>query len=404
MIVSFVYGEIKMTNTEFTAGEQQVIDGLNAAGLDKEKAKGFLFHASALSDESGWANGGLYNPTEIVGEARHFRNFNLSYLVPIVEAIKANGDPARVHEVLHCFDVGFGAAELVQHIAKDHKAQEKLGIPPGSLTDDHIHAALLAGIGHDIILSFHLNGINDTTPEALLEARVTSETALKFKGSAQYLKDVIGDDLRGAVAIDRYGTSFPERVRKLAVDSLLNGSDLPTIGEKANLLGKFNPYKVLDAIWYHDGNYPIRGHAEADALVGDRLRLFKEGRVGLDVVAAGVKKLLGYTEQDSQWQERSSKADLAYLTKMVTKKAGAFIEAIHGTPTYFFVVDHLASLHRSIRTLESPAFWAGVDKMPLVMKDLEGTPEVRAALGGQIDTLHQRYEEVQQYRPKGDAK
>ena len=366
-------------------------------------------------------------PREIVGKVKEY-GIDANHLVPLVNLIQRNGDRARAHELLHCFDVGFGAAELVQHIANDPQAQEKLGILPGSLNEDHIRAALLAGLGHDIILSFRGSTIETTTPESLLEALVTPEAAAKFKGNAQYLKDVIGDDLRGAIVIDTYSTSFPESVRVLAVNSLLNGSDLPTIGKETNLWSKFNPYKVLDALWYNDGNYPIRGHAEADMLVGDRLSLFNRQKVNADIVVAGVKKLLGYTEQDLQqldfpngpsdtdpstmaiWQLRGipvkSWGVSTYLKNIVAKKAGAFLDTIEGTQTYDFVVYDLASRGRGECAVRSPAFWAGVDKMPKIIGNLQES----GVCGGpfetikDIETLSRRYEEVQQYRPKGDVK
>ncbi len=349
-----------------------------------------------FGNEPSFIDGGLYSVSDL---AERSTALGMADSVGgVLGAAASSVAQGRTHELLHCFDVGFGAAALVKNIREDGNAQRKLGLSDDALTDDAVRSAFLAGLFHDIILSYDGSRLEGATPESTIEAVVTPTAAATFQGKAQYIKDAVGDDLRGALVLKASSSHLNPGVCRAAVQLLLSGSDIKLREEPQSAFGRLNPYKVLDAIWYHDGNYPIRGHAEADALVGDRLRLFKEGRVGIEVVEAGIKKLLGYTEQDPRWAERSERPDAEYLVRMVKKKAGTFLDDVAGTDTYAFVVDGLASQRRSKRTLRSPAFWAGVDMMPCVIAQLKGNAQLRASSGEAIDILQQRYDEVQQYR------
>ena len=312
-------------------------------------------------------------------------------------------DPARVHQFMHCFDVAVGSEELYIQVMTDKKARTALRIPPGAAVRESsgMEAAFLAGLGHDIILGFKGDAIAQAIPEREVLRRVQKSEREKFEGKAQYIKDAIGDDLRGAIVLAGLKTHrfFPNGVPdswEYACQELEAGSDLQVTTKTRKSLGQFSLYKILDAIWYHDGNWPIRGYAEADALIGDRVRLFKAGAVPLEVVGAGIHKLLGYTEYDPTWAERSAKADVPYLQRMIEKKAGPFLQAIAETPTYDFVVEDLSHQGRSFRTLRSPAFRAGVELMPEVLQRASRHQEIREAYGHDLDTLMLRYEQAKQ--------
>jgi len=361
-----------------------------------------------LDTEKGMKNGGWYTPDELVEEVRKYdlEDVTSQLIYPIKWCIDEN----RTHELIHCFDVGLGAAELVKQVSQDSKANEKLGIP--QLTPDYTKSAFLSGLFHDMILGFKGKEIERAITEKDLIKIVEKKEVSKFQGKAQYIKDVIGDDLRGAILLDKamwlrgfdrdLFSGQDTYVGGTAVHSLFNGSNLEVNSNlrlaRKCILGEFGSYKILDAIWYHDGNYPIRGYAEADAIVGDRIKLFQEGQVEIDVVEAGIKKLMTYTEQDPEWAERSKKTDAEYLTKIIDKKVGPFMQAISGTPTYDFVVDSLAARRRGHKTLKSPAFWMGVDKMSDVIDQLREVKELKDRFGPEIDLLDQRYEEIQQYK------
>lgn len=346
--------------------------------------------------EIGISQGGWYTTQEVASRTV----FGLSHAISPVDVVARFHDPARVHEFIHCLDVGFGAMELMLQIIKDPQARERLSFPEEIDGTAASRAAFISGVGHDVSLSLRGDALPEVTPEQTIVQRIDAREVPKVVGKAQYHKDPVGDDLRGALilvglysAAHRRGTA-PSGWQE-AVSDLEAGSDLKVNRETPRLLGRFSPYKVLDAIWYHDGNFPIRGYAEADLLVGDRIKLWEEGKVSLEVVGAGIQKLLGYTLIDERWAERSTKADPAYLEKMITKKAGPFLQAIEGTPTYDFIVDDLCHRGRSFRTLRSPAFLRGVEQMPKVLHRAYGHQEVCDAYGADLDTLTRRYEEAQ---------
>ena len=351
-----------------------------------------------LGEEKG-ANNGFYTPEEITTRLATLPSPSLVDSVNLIFSgeIGSSTTPSRVHEALHCFDVGFGAAELVQQIANDGKAQTALGVSPELFTSEYIQAVFLSGLFHDISLALTGESLPVLMTNDVIKQYADPSEHHKFEGLSQVHKDAIGDDLRGAILLERYAR-IPDETRNIAAKALLAGSDLKA-RDGATPLGNFNPYKVLDAVWYHDGNYPTRGHAEADQLVGDRVELFDKGQADVAFVGKGVKKLMTYTEEDLAWETRDHTPDAAYLEKVVKKKAGDFLEVIRGTLTYDFVVSCLAARQRGSRTLQSPAFWRGVDMMGRNIKDLERRPELKAAFAEQIDTLYERLGRVQVYRP-----
>ncbi len=351
-----------------------------------------------LDQEIGFAKGGWYSPTEILQRVQELGVEEVT--AAAVDRAARYYDLARVHELLHCLDVGFGSAELVRQLAHDPQAQQKIGYTfphqEDSLPEQQV--AFLSGLFHDIIVGYQGNTITKTSPEREIIGFIAPAEEKKVKGKPQYIKDAIGDDLRGAIQLYWCGQRIPAWLAVRAGDELLAGSDLKVLGEPKKLLGQFSPYKILDAIWYHDGNYPLRGFAEADAILGDRVRLYEQQQVPLEVIGAGIQKLLGYTEVDPQWEERSTKPDAAYLEKMVTKKAGPFLQAIAGTSTYDFVREDLSSRGRGKRTLVSPAFWRGVDLMPVALEQARADNEVNNAFSHELATLQQRLQHLEQYR------
>ena len=352
-----------------------------------------------IDQEQGFAQGGWYSPAEILHRVQELNVEEITDAA-IGRAIEYY-DPARTHELLHCVDVGFGAAELVQQIAHDKQAQQKIGVnfPHEEDSTPEQQIAFLSGLFHDIILGYRGNTLESTTPEKDILGLIPPEEEAKVKGKPQYIKDAVGDDLRGALQLYRCGQVIPGWLAMHAGEELLAGSDIPVAGKaKKKLLDQFSPYKILDAIWYHDGNYPLRGFAEADAILGDRVRLYEQQRIPLEVVGAGIQKLLGYTELDSQWEERSTKPDSAYLEKIVTKKAGPFVQAIAGTRTYQFLIEDLSSRGRGKRTVVSPAFWKGVDLMPAVLEQAQAHNDINEAFKDECSTLYQRLQQIQQYR------
>lgn len=348
--------------------------------------------------EKGWKHDGLYTSTEIVERVEEYGLVQPigSFLRYLVDNDLGN-EGKQAHEVLHCFDVGLGAAALTRQIAEDGEAQHKLGLD--EVTEEDVQAALLSGVLHDMALAFGTSALPVVTPLDAIAALVAPEEVAKFSGKTQFAKDVIGDDLRGAVLLDRYGGAFSEGVRGKAYADLLAGADLTVRSGGHVLLNTVSPYKVLDALWYHDGNLPVRGFAEAYPLVYDRAKLFLEGRINQEELQRGIKKLLAYTEEDPAWEQRDTAVDVPYLEKMVKKKAGDFMELVKGTQTYQFVVDELAAQGRGKRTLNSPVFCVGVDAMQETLSVLD-----RAISSDEetLRTLHSRYERVcelvQQYR------
>ncbi|MFH1053397.1 MAG: hypothetical protein V1740_03180 [Candidatus Woesearchaeota archaeon] len=378
-----------------------------------------MFEELGLQDEIGYEKGGFWTPDELL---ETLESISVSEDVKglwkhLAKNIETEG---RAHELIHCLDVAFGSHDLTHQFLSDSKAKEQ--VLAGSETDYKPFDAFFSGIYHDISLAFKRYKISSIISTRILTQLLDHQEQPKvidelWQVRPQYNKDPIGDDLRGyrflkesaAFMIDPLGGMLNPKFIKACYE-LLKGSDLRLNQESQEflendltLLGRFSPYKILDAVWYHDGNFPIRGFAEADAIVGDRLALFEQGRVNSDVVLAGIDKLLGYTESDPQWEERSRNPDVEYLRKKVAKKAGPFMEAVEGTETFDYLVEELASQGRGFRTINSPAFWRGVDLGPGVLKRALENPQLRNLVQPQIEELQKRYEAVEQYKP-GDLK
>lgn len=346
--------------------------------------------------EKGWTNGGLYTPAEIRGRLDTFDA--REPVTRLLEGLEEYVDPARDHEILHCFDVGFGAAALTRQIASDSEAMGRLGI--GEITENHIRQALYTGLAHDAALAIDANHLPKATPWG----EIALQTGLNFRSRLarpQYAKDDIGDDLRGAILL-RDNLVGAGCIAYDATSDLLAGSDCQVhhVEQPRKLLGSVSPYKVLDAIWYHDGNWPVRGVAEGYALVGDRVELFKEGCVDEAVVIAGIEKLLKYTDPDPEWLQRDTKVDVPYLERWVAKKAGPFMQVIKGTQTYDFVVEELAAQGRGMRTVRSPAFHRGVDAMfnaHLLLLEVtipKSGLKLDPSVNPKVEALYQRWQEA----------
>lgn len=353
---------------------------------------------------------GWYTPADLRPGLGANRYDELAILLePLVPLLDVDG---RGHELIHCLDVGIGAKTLATTAWTDTVL---LSRHPELTTDLDIvrtaaNGAFYSGVFHDLVLAVRGDLIDAAIPEREIEMLVHPDAHGEFKGKAQYLKDAVGDDLRGEILLrsavhntlslgEDFSSEFHKRIMQ-ARQHLWEGADLPLRHPAPKSAFGFNPYKVLDAIWYHDGNSPIRGHAETDALIGDRLTLYESEKVPIDVVGAGIDKILGYTAPDPKWEARQTSNDMELLQQIIRKKAGIDLTDLSGTQTYDLIVNDLARRDRAQRTINSPAFWRGVDKMPWVIRRLEDHAELREQFGPKIDELHRRYEAVQQYRPR----
>ncbi|MBI4152924.1 hypothetical protein HY497_00230 [Candidatus Woesearchaeota archaeon] len=361
-----------------------------------------------IGKETGLEKGGFWTPDQLY-EA--FEYFNLGILgetytlgdelASLFGRIADHVDSTRAHELLHCATIALDSAELVRHIASDEKALDKIGVPRDTVarrdmlvTPQHANASAVAGIFHDLALSLRQDALERTTNSSLFG----TYSPQGFAGP-QFAKDQVGDDFRGAVLLDRYHEGVFGITMELARGALLSESDVPAHeGLARKQLGNYNPYKVQDAVAYHDGNYPVRGCAEVDMLVGDRVKLYLAGQIDEATVGKGIKKAMTYTEEDPAWEERGRKTDVDYLVKMVNKKAPGFIDAIRGTQTFDFLVAQ-AARQRGMQTVNSPAYWAGVAEMRPALKALEGVTELAGKYGREVETLYKRLERLEQLKP-----
>ena len=363
---------------------------------------GEIVESLVLQDEKGLAQGGWWNSRDIQMLPHRLVALAEQALAPFTDYVEVDG---RVHEVIHCLDVALGSYQLGEEI-------NRCGITLPCLSDNAVcYGGLppfLSGLFHDLSLGFKANRLSDVTPIGDIGEVIEGSVDLE---DPQYNKDMIGYDLRGAILLRKLRKFFQnpsdpldESTIVVATEDLLRGSDLPVRPEIFQFPPRFLLYKVLDAVWYHDGNYPIRGHAEADMLVGDRVSLFEEGKVPIEAVADGIRKLLTYTEIDPAWETRSHAVDYEYLRKIVDKKTkgplfDGFLTTYEGTSVHDYVVNELASQGRSLRCINSPAFWRGVDKMPRVLEGVATNNVLYQEFREQIATLQGRYVEAEQLRP-----
>ncbi|MEK6868217.1 MAG: hypothetical protein AABX98_05345 [Nanoarchaeota archaeon] len=353
-----------------------------------EKTIKQVLEESELRREIGWENGGLYTPDELTVGVQSYGMEN--ELTQLVDRLISMSKIDRGHEILHCFDVGFGAAKLTKQIAQDGGAMQALGIE--NVSEDHIKAAFITGLLHDAMLSMSNDALRKNILKQDIVALVKQSEVPKFARIVPYGKDAVGDDLRGVVLLEKYGQAISKKVRTLARADLLAGADLQVTAGAMELVGAVSPYKVLDAVWYHDGNFPVRGMAEAAIVLGDRVTLYRAEKLSIGHVIAGIDKLLSYTEEDPNWEKRETQVDVPYLEKMIAKKAGPFMKRIIGTKTYDFVVEELAAQQRGLRTVQSVAFRNGIHEAGLILQ------EARELFTGdnakKIEILQGRYETV----------
>src|SRR3989338_4956631 len=222
-------------------------------------------------------------------------------VLPLIKLVEQYKNVGAGHEVLHCFDVAKGSVELLKELQDAGIAEDKY-FP--HTTED----AFLAGVLHDLGLALKPEAF-----EEILGFRVALEDMIKrehhyvLTGGGNpdkplYNKGPVEDDLFGAALLSVSGLGLRNDVRT----ALLSSLDAKT---KAKLTVQTNDLpqlpKVLDAIWYADGNLPLRGHAEAAMLVGDRMSFYEQGRLTSVDIKQGVDKLLGYTVLEDGWEERS---------------------------------------------------------------------------------------------------
>ena len=315
-------------------------------------------------------------------------------VLPLIKLVEQYKNVGAGHEVLHCFDVAKGSVELLKELQDAGIAEDKY-FP--HTTED----AFLAGVLHDLGLALKPEAFEEILGFRLaLEDMIKREHHYVLTGGGNpdkplYNKGPVEDDLFGAALLSVSGLGLRNDVRT----ALLSSLDAKT---KAKLTVQTNDLpqlpKVLDAIWYHDGNLPIRGHAEAAMLVGDRLSFYEQGRLTSVDIKQGVDKLLGYTVLEDGWEERSTKTDPAYMEKWIDKKAPGFVALVRGTRVYDFLVEDLVPRGRSVKTMSSPAFWRAVDAMNYVVEQLDQNTLLKEAIGTDtIRELHKRYHQVQQF-------
>lgn len=353
-------------------------------------------NALMLGNEEGWVRGGFYGSDELEAMTRRYSHPRV--LRPLVHLLREYASLLNTHEILHCFDVGKGAAELAEKLqefntGKDHFNSVHPYFPQNP------EDAFLAGVFHDIALAFTPEMFTDPALRLGLAELVKDEAQKRvFTDGVLYNKGPVEDDVFGAALLGRVGLGTRTDLRT-AVISALSAEEQQGLAVPAKPISML--HKVLDGIWYHDGNNPVRGFAEAYMLVGDRLGLYGTGQVDARVIGQGLKKLLTYTASEEgrpadDWKLRGRSTDIFYLERMVEKKAPGFIAAVKDTPVYDFIVDDLACRRRGERTLQSQAFRRAVDEMPKLLKTLEGKHELKKVFTQQIDELYRRHAVVQE--------
>jgi len=347
--------------------------------MNKKNEAISLLNQIGFENEKGWSNNGFYTSTEV---ANMMDKYGVTQaLMPTLKLLVEHGSPAGMgHEAIHCFDVADGSAELV-------KILDESGVSPDVYFPHDTETAFLAGVFHDIVLGLKRESLETAIPREALETLVTPEHAITF-GNVVYLKGPIEDDLFGAAMLDVCDLGDNKELQK-AVISAAKGKQIVVPTTSSTLL-----QKVLDGIWYHDGNYPIRGFAEAEMIIGQRLPLYREGLVDDAVMEQGLRKILGYVEIESDWCERSQKTDIAYLKKYLAKKAPGFLDAIKGTKAYDFVIEDLVPRQRSLRTLDSPAFAIGVDESKKLVESLQKNKELMSKHRELVEELLHKYDNV----------
>tara|TARA_Y100000310_G_scaffold338648_1_gene428888 strand:+ start:1917 stop:3098 length:1182 start_codon:yes stop_codon:yes gene_type:complete len=327
--------------------------------------------------------------------------FTAKELAQVLSSIEGSIDKARAHELQHCINVGVDSKNLVDAIFTEPDAWRIISGEDLPSTEEQRHisrGALYAGVLHDLFLTLKGSDLSKVTPVANLD-----RIARNYKSDSQLplmIKDT-DDDVAGAVLALEYLP--PSEARDYAVAMLLAGSDSDVILPVNTKSKPFPFHKVQDAIWYHDGNYPIRGHAESEAIIGDRIKLFEEGKVSIELVEAGVTKILDYTMPDLNWHNRDHTEDREYVGKHIDKKTHTpgLVQKMIDADVYASTIGKFTAQGRSARSLQSPAFWNGVDEMPDVISRLDANPAFRESFGHKIDHLTERYEMAQTIRPRG---
>ncbi|MBI3033006.1 hypothetical protein HYY69_06030 [Candidatus Woesearchaeota archaeon] len=347
-----------------------------------------------LAHELGWDRGEFYSPSELEAMTRKYSDPRVLY--GLLDLLQQHGNPYSMHEVLHCFDVGKSAAELAEKLQEFNtpirQANNYFPLDPED--------AFLAGVFHDIALAFKPTVFEDQALRVGLAELVKSEAQkTAFLDGVLYNKGAVEDDVFGRALLGKVGLS-DRRDLGIAVVSALPLEEQRQLAVSAVSIPML--HKVLDGLWYHDGNNPVRGFAEACMLVGDRLPLYDAGKINAQVVAQGVKKLLTYTEPEEGWKQRGAKTDILYMEKMVEKKAPGFIASVKGTPVYDFMVEDLACRQRGERSLQSPSFMIPFVNFPNVLGLVEQRQELKQRLSSKLDELYQRHQSLRDAINQGD--
>lgn len=328
--------------------------------------------------EKGWEMDGFYTPTEALELMKKYSV--ITQLLPTLRFVDEHIANGSGHETIHCFDVARGAAELV-------KVLDESGVDPKHYFPHNPETAFIAGVYHDIVLALKRESLETAIPRNILERLVTPQHASTF-GDVVYLKGPIEDDLLGAAMLEVCNLGDNLALRTAVISA---AKDVPLVVPTTNatLL-----QKVLDGIWYHDGNYPLRGFAEGEMILGQRLPLYEQGMLSDEIMLQGIKKVLGYINIEDGWEERSRRTDIAYLEKILGKKAPGFLDAIRGTRAYDFVVEDLVPRERSMRTLDSPAFLNGISVSRLTIEELQCNNRLMRIYRQEIEGLAERYRHV----------
>ena len=343
-----------------------------------------LLDKIGFEKEHGLSNNGFYKSAEVVSMMESYGVTQA--LMPTLKVLAEHGSPTTMgHEAIHCFDVADGSAELA-------KVMDEAGISTESYFPHDPVTAFMAGVFHDIILGFRQESLETAIPREMVAALVTPEESARW-GDVVYLKGPIADDILGAALLDVCELGDRADLKK-AVISAATGPELAVPYTNAPLI-----QKVLDGIWFHDGNYPTRGCGEVEMILGQRLPLYREGKLSAEIMEQGIGKVLGYMEVPDGWEKRSRTTDIAYLEKKLNKKAPGFLDAVKGTRVYDFIVEDIVPRGRSFRALNSPAFWRGVDASASIIQDLIQEESLMKKYGQKIKQLEQVYKAtVQTYR------
>jgi hypothetical protein len=177
--------------------------------------------------------------------------YALNAMVPLIEP------RGRAHELVHCIDIAFGSQELYKQILQHEQKNPIFGLSEKHYDPKHAVAIFMTGLLHDIVLGIPQqnlqNEVSGTINNFVQIPNQVNQTVFYNKGP-------IEDEAFGAVIAHQLIKDLYSQ--EVVVSSFLKEQGLTSKRNVENVIPGFNVEKVIDAIWYHDGNFPTRGHAE----------------------------------------------------------------------------------------------------------------------------------------------